>query len=467
MNVEEYNMLLDILSEFKNFSAVDLTSKSTLYKKVFKFVVQNELVYSFRKEFEDINSVFFEYIESKYDNLLTVYQKFLDLDIKFIDTPTVISEYYYNSIRKNNYGKRSLNVFFITSENFKNINEGDLVIEQVKDGFKVYYYDSKEFRFIKPCSHQNVPSIILKWNLVINVMKKIIDKLENENHMETITHVTEGGAQETYFKGIDSFRKKYSRDIRPLKYRDDLHIIQSLESKFLSSNNLFDLKITSGNNKNNLLVTEYYLEIDDVMQQYNIDFDYKENAMYSLEHLLESYLNYTSEYKGVWVSSLDKHEYYIKGMSTILEKGEKYILYNLPSEIEYKVKLVEKLYPQVGTIKVILEDLYMGTVNRIYIVDANNKILHASKKNIDASREISRGLASLVYRFNNELTEKSKMMENIYSKRRLNNIMNIEEIYHLMLKDPKFKDIEEYIWRFQSEFEEEGLYIGFFKVKNS
>ena len=59
------------------------------------------------------------------------------------------------------------------------------------------------------------------------------------------------------------------------------------------------------------------------------------------------------------------------------------------------------------------------------------------------------------------------MMENIYSKRRLNNIMNIEEIYHLMLKDPKFKDIEEYIWRFQSEFEEEGLYIGFFKVKNS
>ena len=173
MNVEEYNMLLDILSEFKNFSAVDLTSKSTLYKKVFKFVVQNELVYSFRKEFEDINSVFFEYIESKYDNFLTVYQKFLDLDIKFIDTPTVISEYYYNSIRKNNYGKRSLNVFFITSENFKNINEGDLVIEQVKDGFKVYYYDSKEFRFIKPCSHQNVPSIILKWNLVINVMKKI------------------------------------------------------------------------------------------------------------------------------------------------------------------------------------------------------------------------------------------------------------------------------------------------------
>ena len=71
MNVEEYNMLLDILSEFKNFSAVDLTSKSTLYKKVFKFVVQNELVYSFRKEFEDINSVFFEYIESKYDNFLT------------------------------------------------------------------------------------------------------------------------------------------------------------------------------------------------------------------------------------------------------------------------------------------------------------------------------------------------------------------------------------------------------------
>ncbi|MDT0736810.1 hypothetical protein [Staphylococcus chromogenes] len=467
MSVEEYNTLLNILSEFKYFSEFDLNSKSILYKKVFKFAIENKLVYSYRKEFEHINNVFFEYIESKYDDFLSVYQKFLDLDINFIDTPTTISEYYYNSIKKNNSGKYSLNVFFMSSDNFKNINDGDLVIEQVKDGFKVYYYDSKELRFFKPCSYQGDSSTLLKWNLVINVMKKIIDKLEHENTVETIIHITEGGAQETYFKGIDSFRKSYSRDIRPLKFEDELNIIQSLESKFLSSKNLFDIKITSGYSQNSLLVAEYYIEIDDVMQQYNIDFDYKKNAMYSLEHLLESYLNYTSEYKGVWVSSLNKQEYYIKGMSTVLEKGEKYNLHNLPSEIESKIKLVEKLYPQVGTIKVIFEDLYMGTVNRIYIIDSDNKILHASKKNIDASREISRGLASVIYRFNNNLIEKSKTMENISFCRNLNHSVNIDEIYHLMLKDPQFKDIEEYIWRFQSEFEEEGLYIGIFRVKNS
>lgn len=473
MSKVEYEQLMNILTEFRDAKEVNLTERDSLYLKMFKFAVEANLICSPFLTKNGLSNFVVENMENRFDNYSEVLENLKEKSFAFKNCSTQVEEFFENNGLIDRSRVESLTVY--GNDSIETAPIGSFCILEKSGRYLYFQKDSEEsFVFYKRMleSFPEKEGKIGSWIHPLYSYIFLTNQLYSGNLQRypgsilfedgTIVNLPQGNR-------MNATVSNYERTFIPVKGEDEITKLRILESLFLSQSFLIkQINSIDSSRNNQLSVAQYQIDFIDNYRFIGTGTSFKKAAIQALTYSIGNFLN-EQEGKngtGVWISDIDKHLFYIRGVASLLEGNHK--IYEVKQHPPDILKIIEEIkrIGQFSVIKVGIEYIFQHDVARIYLTNESDEVVYRSEITTDTVEALKSGLARIISDIaNNELRFAGKV---IFEKEKVSleaQQKPIPEIFTEIMEVTKEMKISEKPWFYQPLFESFGLYIGKFQME--
>ncbi|QHA34942.1 hypothetical protein D5E69_03420 [Rossellomorea marisflavi] len=455
-----YEEFLGILGEFNGGSSADLDGKSTDYKRVLKFCLNQGLL---DQPLHDNEPFLLRYVENAYDDYRAVWDKIVSTPVDVIDAPPSISRLLNeNGLQTGEGEKRTIR--WIDGDG--HADPGDFVILH-DNGHHAFFIHENEgdlhlAKGLVKRERSGGPLELGKRVAGVRALAEWVKYIVNPHRKKFVHVLYDTGESAVMGKAdVTSTLPLYERTF--LDVDPDLSFIQKLEGRWTSFHSL-DVSINEGDPEFpvHLHVAPYEIRFQDFTHR-SIDYEYKDAAIHALTRGIEGYLGSIDD--SGWVADYSKERFYIRGMIPFLGKtGEFVELAPLPARYEERIGSILTQTDSINKIAVILETLFREDVFVLYLVDQDRRVLYKGTAEIELGRELSRALAWVTGHLLNGLEVCEGTLDAVV--RTIPFPLEQKPPSHIhteLTRELSDIPITESAWIYQGEVEDAGLYVGKFE----
>lgn len=473
MSKVEYDYLMKILAEFRDAKEVQWQEQDSLYFKMLKFALDAKLVVTPYLKETQLSDFIVKNIENRFDNFSDVLIDLEKRSFSFKNCSEKVSDFFQSQGMVDNSGSEIISVY--GNDSIESAPLGSFCIFE-NNGRYLYFLKTNDadIGFYKGMmdSFPVKAGRIGSWIHPFYTYIFLTNQLYGDNRQTRAASIVfEDGMIVELPQGnrLNATVSNYERSFAPKKDEDIVTKIRILESLFLKLSFLIkQINSTETSRNNQLSVAQYQIDFIDDYRFISTNLSFKNAAMDALTHSLENFLNEMEgeNGSGVWISEIDQHLFYIRGVASLLESNGK--IYELIQLTPPLLQLIEEIKPisKFSEIKAGVEYIFQHDVVRVFVTNESDEVLYRSEITTDIVESLNRGLTRIMSDVaNNELSsegtisfEKEKVVLETQQR-------NSQDILDELMETVKDIKISEKPWFYQPLFESFGLYIGKFQME--